>query len=150
MKATPRFWLASMIAVVCLAVLYIFVSSPFVTAVQNTETAADAERSYSLWLFVTNRVHFDGRSVMEPDKPPVYSSPRHNSAALFVYGVTNAERQEEVLTAVREWQATNPSVAKIGVRFYQRETWRLFANDQAGVSGESRWGETLLREVFVK
>ena len=150
MKTSPRFWFASSVAVICLAGLYFFIIGPFLAAVQSIPTGADAERSYSLWLYVTNHVHFDGRSVTEPNKPPVFSSPRHNSAALIVYGVTNTVRQEEVLSAVREWRVTNPSIAQIDVRFFERENWRLFTNDQASVSGGNRLAETLLREEFVK
>ena len=69
---------------------------------------------------------------------PIYCEPFRNSAQLTVYGVTNMERQEEVLSAAREWEATNPIVSKVGVRFYEREN-----------SDGDRRSEKLIREVFV-
>jgi len=149
MKPSPRFWLAILVAAGCLSALYIFWVRPLATSIRNIPMAADAERSRSLYLYVTSRVHFDGRSATDPDKPPIYWEPFRNSARLIVYSVTNTERQEEVLSAAKEWQATNPIVSKIGVRFYARENWRSFTNDQAGYSGGNRLLETLVREVFL-
>jgi len=123
---------------------------PFIKVVQNIPTGVDAERSYDLWVYVTNHVHFDGRSVINPDKPSVFSSPRHNSTRLDIYGVTNMERQDEILSVARQWRATNPIVATIEVRFFEQENWRLFTNEQAGVSGGSRLPENLLRKEFLK
>lgn len=150
MKPSPLFWLAILIAAVCLSAFYILWVRPLATSLQRIPMADDAERSRSLWLYVTNRVHFYGRSADDPNMPPLYCNPFRNSAQLIVYGVTNADRQEEILAAVRAWQATNPIVTNIDVRFFERENWRSFTNDQAGYSGGDRLPETLLREEFVK
>lgn len=150
MKPSPRFWFAILIAVGCLSACYIFWFRPLAASLSRIPMADDAERSRALCLYVVSRVHFDGRSATDPDKSPVYWDAFRNSARLIVYGVTNTERQAEVLAAVRDWQATNLVVTNINVRFFERENWRSFTNAQAGYSGGDRLPETLLREEFVK
>lgn len=106
MKLSPR-PLFVLITAACLVAFYMFIVKPFDTAFSNMPSGHDADQAYSLWRFVTNRVFFDGKSATNPSEPSVYCDPFHNSARLTVYGVTNTERQEGVLSAIREWQKAN-------------------------------------------
>jgi len=103
----------------------------------------------SLSHYVGSRVDFDRKSVINPGQPPVYCEPSRNSAQLVVWGITNADHQEEVLSAVREWQATNQNMSKLTVFFYEKMYRRQFTNDQGGYSGEERFPEVLLRKVSI-
>jgi hypothetical protein len=67
-----------------------------------------------------------------------------------VYGITNNEQQDGLLLVVKAWQTTNQNMPKLNVRFYERENWSRYTNEQAGYSGASRLPEVLLREVVVK
>ena len=140
---------ATLMVIVTLASLYTYILRPFAISLRNIPTAGDAEQARNLTLYLTGRVHFDGKSVLEPDQPTVYWVPFRNSARIDVYSVTNAERQNEVVSVVRDWQTTNRNMAKLSVRFYERENWKSFTNEQAGYSGGQRLPEKLLREVFI-
>jgi len=149
MRRPPRVLLVCLITAACLATCYVFVLKPLVTAMHNIPTGADAEQSSSLARFVVSRVAFDSKSVTDPDRPPLYWHPRRNSARLDVYGLTNAARQAEVLSAMIEWQTTNRNMSRLSVRFYERENWRQFTNEQGGYSGGDRLPEVLLREISI-
>jgi hypothetical protein len=139
MKRPSRFFFLILTVAVCLVVFYRFVIS------SNTPpTGADAAQSSNLWHYVVSRFTFDGKAVMEPDKPPVFCKPGHNSATLDVYGVTNPDRMDEVMSGVQEWQATNRNM-RLTVDFYERENWKQSTNNQ-GSSVAQRLPEVLLRE----
>ena len=149
MKPSPRLLFISLIAVAGLVVLYIFIVKPLGDSLGGIPTAADAGQASSLRRFVMSRVIFDGKSATDPTQPPVYCDPFRNSARLTVYGITNTERQEEVLSAVREWQMANRNMSKLSVRFYEREKWREVTNTQTGDSGGERLPEVMIREIAV-
>ena len=100
----------------------------------------DAEKASSLRRHVLSKVNFDEKSLWNTNEPPVYVKPSRNAARLDVYGVTNSARQEQILSTVKDWQATNRSIFKLSVRFYEPEK----ARDQYG-----QHIETLLREEFI-
>jgi hypothetical protein len=141
--------LSILILVACFGAFYEFFFKPFNASLHNIAWAEDAEQSNNLWRFVTNRVAFDGKSVNDPNQPPMYWDAFRNSARLDIYGVTNLDRQEQVLLAVKDWQTTNRNMAKLQVRFYERENWKQFTNEQAGYAGGNRLPEVLLRESFI-
>lgn len=150
MKSSLRFGFVSLIALGSLSALYVFWFKPLLASIRKIPMADDAERSRGLCIYVVNRVHLDGKEAKDSDQSPVYWDAFRHSARLIFYGVTNTELQKEVLAAVRDWQATNQIVTNINVRFYERENWRSFTNNQVGYSGRDRLPETLLREEFVK
>jgi len=129
--------------------LYEFIIKPFNASMDNMAWGEDAAQARNLCGFVISQVTFDGKSVKEPDQPPIYWCPFRNSAQLDVYGVTNIEKQDQVLTAVKAWQTTNQNMAKLQVRFFERENWKQITNEQSGdVIGHSL-PEVLIRESWI-
>jgi hypothetical protein len=146
MKRPPRFlFIALTVGAVCAAAFSAFV----LMVVHSIPTAAERRQSASLKQYVVGRVAIEGKSRTNPDEPPVYCSPRRNSLGLTVYGITNADQQDAILSAVREWQTTNRNMAKLSVRFYERENWRWSTNHQDGSAIGQRLPEVLLREASV-
>jgi hypothetical protein len=146
MKPLSRYLLAVLISLCCLIAFYEVVILRFV---RDIATAADARQGGSLYEAVVGQINFEGQSGIYPNSPPVYCNLiGRNSLRLNVYGVTNSGGQERVLSAVRGWQTTNRNVTKLKVRFYERENWKQFTNDQNSVTG-MRLPENLLREVSI-
>jgi len=139
MKRPSRFFFLILMVAVCLVAFYNCVISP-----NLPPTGADAAQSSNLWHYVVSRFTFDRKAAIEPDKPPVFCKPGHNSATLDVYGVTNLDRMDEVMSAVREWHATNRNM-RLNVEFYERENWKQSINNQ-GSSVAQRLPEVLLQE----
>jgi hypothetical protein len=126
-NTTTRNTLTLAAAVFCLTAGYIFILRPLIITLENMPMAEDVKKSASLYNYVTGRFHFDGKSLSNPKRPPVYCDPFQNSACLIVYGVTNAEAQDKVIMAMRVWQATNRNMAKLTVRFLNGKTGKLLA-----------------------
>ena len=109
----------------------------------------DAEQARNLCGFVISQVAFDGKSANDTNHPPIYWDPFRNSARLDVYGVTNIEKQDQVLMAVKTWQTTNQNMAKLQVRFFEHENLKQFTNEEAGYSGADRLPEVLIRDSWI-
>ena len=107
---------------------------------QNTPTGRDAEQAFSLSRYVVSKVAFGEKSLANSNEPPVYVRPGRNSARLEVYGFMNSGRQEQILSAVKDWQTTNQNMAKLSVRFYEREKPRV---------EHGQLIEPLFRETFI-
>jgi len=133
----------------CLVAFYQFFFKPFSASLHNIPCAEDAEQARNLCGFVISQVTFDGKSADDTNQPPIYWDPFRNSARLDVYGVTNIEKQDQVLMAVRTWQTTNQNMAKLQVRFYERENLKQFTNAEGGYSGADRLPEVLIRDSWI-
>jgi hypothetical protein len=147
MKRPSGNQIAIILTLVCTAVFYQFICKPFNRALKTIATGADAERCGRLGRYITNQFAFEKIISSNPDGRPFYTSPSRNAARFVVYGITNSERQDELLTALKDWQTTNQDMAKLTVRFYERENWRAFTNEQRGYSGGERLPEVVLREI---
>jgi hypothetical protein len=141
--------LSILVLIACFGAFYEFFFKPFSASLHNMPWGEDAERSRNLWVFVTNQIAFNGKSANDSSQPPIYCNPFRNSAQLDVYGVTNIEKQDQVLMAVKTWQTTNQNMAKLQVRFFERENWKQFTNEEAGYSGGNRLPEVLIRESWI-
>jgi hypothetical protein len=140
MKRPSRNQITILILFVCFIAFYQFFLKPLNHALRNMATGRDAEQASSLWNYVSQKVKLDEKSLLYTNEPPIYALPSRNSVRLDIFGMTNSDRQEQILTAVKDWQTTNRSVEKLCVRFYEPEKAR-------GKYGQNL--ETLLREEFI-
>jgi hypothetical protein len=129
-----------LVVLVCLVAFYFFIFRPFNTALHHMATGRDAEEGSSLLHYVVSKVDIDGKSLSFTNEPPVEMQPSRNSVRLDFFGVTNSDRQEQIISAVKDWQTTNQNMVKLWVRFYEPEKAR-------GQYGQHV--EPLLRETFI-
>jgi hypothetical protein len=140
MKLPSSNQITALVVLVCLAAFYFFIFRPFNSALHHMATGRDAEQGSSLGRYVLSKVTIDGKSSSDTNAPPVEMQPSRNSVRLDFFGVTNSDRQEQIISAVKDWQTTNQNMAKLWVRFYQPEKAR-------GQYGQHI--EPLLRETFL-
>jgi len=140
MKRPSGNQLAIVITLVCAGFIYQFLFKPFYIGMQNMPTSRDANQASSLSRYVVSKVAFDEKSLENSNEPPVYVRPGRNTARLEVYGVMNSNCQEHILSAVKDWQTTNQNMAKLSVRFYEREKPRV---------EHGQLIEPLFRETFI-
>jgi hypothetical protein len=135
MKARWHLVVLGMLLGIALAAIYGFVYKPLTIALHDMARGSDAEQSNNLANHLMSRFPFF--KVGDFDNPGnIRVQPKHNAQRLSLYGVTNSESQEEIISAVRGWQGTNRSVEEISIRFYDR------------VNGRSPYGEVLPKEPF--
>lgn len=133
MKAHFHLLVLGMLLGIALAAFYGFVYKPFTMALHNMPSGSDVEQSNNLVKHLVNGFHFI--KVGDENSPSMmYAKPGRNSVRLNLYGITNSETQEEIISAVRGWQSTNRSLKEISIRFYGR------------ANGRSQYGELLPKE----
>ena len=148
-KVSPRCLLVTMLVICCLGAFYLFVLRPIDLSVRRFPTAADAQQSQNLDQYVTNRLHLDDGTVTRHPPPRISWSAHRNSTTLFVYGVTDPAIQQDLLAAVRDWQATNRNMTTLAVRFYDHEHGSPLTNEPAVVPGGNRPPGKSFQEVLV-
>jgi hypothetical protein len=148
-KQITILFLSILVLVACFGSIYEFCFRPFSASLHNIAWAEDAQQSRNLWHYVTNRVVFDVKSAADSRRVAFYCEPKRNSVRIYVYGLTNLERQDQILLAIKDWQVTNQNMAKLQVSFFERENWIEFTNEQAGYSGGNRLSEILLRDSWI-
>ena len=148
-KVSPHCLAITMLVICCLGAFYLFVLRPIDLVLRRLPTAADTQLGQNLGQYVTRRLHFDGDSVTTLRQPRISCSPHRNSATLFVYGVTDPALQQDLLAAVRDWQATNRNMTTLSVRFYDREHGNPLNNTPAAVPGGNRPFGKSFQEVLV-
>ena len=79
--------------------------------------ADEVELGGSLSSFVESRFEQPGKPH---ELPVLFELHTTNQTLLVVNGITDAGRQEQVLSAAKEWQTTNPNMALVTVRFYRQ------------------------------
>lgn len=76
-----------------------------------------------------------------------YWSPGRKAVGISVYGVTDQDRQEQVVEWVRALKATGEVNYLIEVNFYERENWIETPKNERGAWSGWRGAEKLLRSV---
>jgi len=118
---------------ISLAAFYGFFIRPFSESLSHMAHGDDAERSNQLGAHLTQTFPF-----MEEgnEQAPAFffANPSRHATRLFLYGVTNLKTQAELISAVRAWQNTNPSLTQVTIHFFDRAT------------GRSAFGEILPKE----
>lgn len=133
MKARWHLVVLGMLLGIALAAIYWCVYKPLTMALHSMPMGSDVEQSNLLGKQLMSRFpyikpgDFDAPSNM-------WLQPERNALRLSLYGFTNLESQEEIISAVRSWQSTNRSLNKISICFYNR------------VNGRSQYGELLPKE----
>jgi hypothetical protein len=116
-----------------LSALYGFVYKPAIAALHRKAWGPDVELSNNLVGSIATGFPFI-KAVDDNSPWTIYAQPARNSTQLLLYGVTNLETQNKIVSLVRDWQSTNRSMAEISVRFYNR------------ARGRSQYGELLPKE----
>jgi hypothetical protein len=68
-------------------------------------------------------------------------------AAITIWWISEAERQEAILSTLREERRARKESHPMLVRFYDRENWMLYRDVNGQIYGEGRGPERLLRRV---
>jgi hypothetical protein len=127
-----------LLAVICIVLAYQFIIKPANITLNNMARGNDAEESNKLGRHIEKQAVFTGKPATNSDDRWFYITPRRNAARITVYGMTNTEPQEQLLSAVKEWQTTNQHLAKLEVLFYEFRR-----------RGDAPRNEGLLRHVTV-
>ena len=131
--------LSILVLITCFGAFYFFIFRPFNAALHNKARADDAERASQLCDYVSLKIKTSGISSSQTNQPTMFSNPSRNSAHLEIYRITNVELQEQIFTAVKEWQATNQALSKVCVQFFESDKPR----------GEYGQPINMLREEFI-
>jgi len=118
---------------IAMAAFYGLGFKPFTIALHNMARAQDVEQCNILVNHLVNRFPFF-KPADDNAPSTMYTLPERNALRLYLYGVTNSESQDEIISVIRSWQSTNRSLDKISVRFY------------GSASGSSQYGERLPKE----
>jgi hypothetical protein len=116
-----RYVFGLFIAILCFFPIYEWFLKPFKSALDHMARGRDAENANKFYNFITAQINFDQKSLLDSNRPAVYTQPSNHGLRLDVYGFTNFDAKKRFLATAYDWQSTNNYVEDLQIRFFSQE-----------------------------
>jgi len=110
-----------LIGFLCVFPVYQWFFKPFKSALEHMARAPDAENASNLYNYMTNQINFEQKSLMDSNRPAVYTHASNHGLRFDVYGLTNSDVKKRLLVTAYDWQSTNTYVEDFQIRFFSQE-----------------------------